>query len=137
MRTTSTSFISGTGLKKCSPMNRSGRFTAVKSSVTEIEEVFEAKIASFFTMPSSDAYIFFFSSDIFNDGLDDDVAIGQVGFVRRPLETRADRVFLLRRDPALLHRTLGKLRQRFLDPGKTFVEILLLRLRARSHRIQP
>jgi len=62
VRTTSTSFISGTGLKKCSPTNRSGRFTEVKSSVTEIEDVFEAKIASFFTMPSIDAYIFFFSS---------------------------------------------------------------------------
>src|SRR5579859_5644026 len=62
VRTTSTSFISGTGLKKCSPINRSGRFTEVKSSVTEIEDVFDAKIASFFTTPSSDAYIFFFSS---------------------------------------------------------------------------
>src|SRR5713226_1864410 len=60
--TTSTSFISGTGLKKCSPINLSGRRTAVKSSVIEIEEVFEAKIASFFTTSSSDAYIFFFSS---------------------------------------------------------------------------
>src|SRR5579864_9548157 len=62
VRTTSTNFISGTGLKKCSPINRSGRLTAVKSSVTEIDEVFEAKIASFFTIPSIDAYIFFFSS---------------------------------------------------------------------------
>src|ERR1700685_843835 len=62
VRTTSTSFISGTGLKKCNPINRSGRFTEVNNSVTEIDEVFEAKIASFFTMTSSDAYIFFFSS---------------------------------------------------------------------------
>ncbi len=43
-------------------MNCSGRLVAVKSSVTEIEDVFEAKIASFFTTPSSEAYIFFFSS---------------------------------------------------------------------------
>ena len=43
-------------------MNLSGRLTAVKSSVTEMEEVFEAKIASFFTTSSSEAYILFFSS---------------------------------------------------------------------------
>ncbi len=60
--TTSTSFMSGTGLKKCKPTNRSGRFTEVSSSVTEIEEVLEAKIASCFVMGSSDANIFFFSS---------------------------------------------------------------------------
>ena len=62
VRTTSTSFISGTGLKKCRPMKRSGRLVEVRSSVIEMEDVFEAKIASFFTMPSSAAYIFFFSS---------------------------------------------------------------------------
>ncbi len=43
-------------------MKRSGRLTEVNNSVTEIDEVFEAKIASFFTIGSSDAYIFFFSS---------------------------------------------------------------------------
>src|SRR6476661_5519003 len=62
VRTTSTSFINGTGLKKCRPTKRSGRLVEVSSSVIEIEDVFEAKIASFFTMPSSAAYIFFFSS---------------------------------------------------------------------------
>ena len=63
---------------------------------------------------------------ILDDGLDDDVAIGKIGFVRSPLQPRADRVFLLRRDAALLDWSLGKLRQRFLDPGKSFVEIFLL-----------
>ena len=62
VRTTSTSFIKGTGLKKCNPMKRSGRLVAESNSVTEIEEVLVAKMASFFTMPSMDAYIFFFSS---------------------------------------------------------------------------
>src|ERR1700722_16805546 len=61
VRTTSTSFISGTGLKKCRPMKRSGRLVEVRSSVIEIEEVLDAKMASFFAMPSSAAYIFFFS----------------------------------------------------------------------------
>ena len=62
VRTTSTSFISGTGLKKCRPMKRSGRLVAVSNSVMEMEEVLMAKMASFFTMASSAAYIFFFSS---------------------------------------------------------------------------
>src|SRR6267378_2271497 len=43
-RTTSTSFIRGTGLKKWSPMKRSGRLVAAASSVIEIEEVLLAKI---------------------------------------------------------------------------------------------
>ena len=62
VRATSTSFISGTGLKKCIPMKRSGRLVEVKSSVTEMEEVLVAKMASFLTRPSIEAYIFFFSS---------------------------------------------------------------------------
>src|SRR5712691_1302870 len=62
VRTTSTNFMRGTGLKKCRPMNRSGRFVEVTSSVIEMDEVLEAKMASFFTIPSSAAYIFFFSS---------------------------------------------------------------------------
>ena len=42
------------------------------------------------------------------------------------VEGVAVNVFLLRRDSALLDRPLGKLRQRFLDPGKSLVEKLLL-----------
>ncbi len=48
VRTTSTSFIRGTGLKKCRPTKRacrSGR-VAVIISVIESEEVFEAKMVS-------------------------------------------------------------------------------------------
>ena len=62
VRTTSTNFISGTGLKKCRPTKRSGRLVAVISSVMESEEVLLAKIASFLTMASSAAYILRFSS---------------------------------------------------------------------------
>ncbi len=43
-RTTSTSFISGTGLKKWRPANRSGRFVRAASSVMHIDEVFETMI---------------------------------------------------------------------------------------------
>jgi hypothetical protein len=46
--TTSTSFISGTGLKKCMPMKRCWRSgeVAVIISVIDSDEVFEAKIVS-------------------------------------------------------------------------------------------
>src|ERR1700733_185209 len=45
VRTTSTNFITGTGLKKCSPTNRSGRFVAVEISVIVSDDVLLAKIA--------------------------------------------------------------------------------------------
>ena len=41
-RMTSTSFISGTGLKKWSPPKRSGRLVLAASSVTHSDEVFDA-----------------------------------------------------------------------------------------------
>ena len=43
-RTTSTSFMSGTGLKKCSPTKRAPRRVLAASSVMESEKVLEAKI---------------------------------------------------------------------------------------------
>ena len=45
-RTTSTSFSTGTGLKKCIPITRSGREVAAASELIGIEEVFEASTAS-------------------------------------------------------------------------------------------
>src|ERR1700730_11971061 len=62
VRITSTSFISGTGLKKCRPTNRSGRLVAVIVSVMEMEEVLLAKIAAGFAIGSSEANILRFSS---------------------------------------------------------------------------
>jgi hypothetical protein len=46
VRTTSTSFITGTGLKKCSPTKRCCRFVAVEISVMVSEEVLLAKIVA-------------------------------------------------------------------------------------------
>ena len=43
-RTTSTSFIRGTGLKKCRPTTRSARLVAAASAVMESDDVLEAKI---------------------------------------------------------------------------------------------
>ena len=45
-RITSTSFSTGTGLKKCMPITRSGRFVAAASEVIGIEDVFDARTAS-------------------------------------------------------------------------------------------
>ncbi len=44
--TSSTSFSTGTGLKKCTPMTCSGRLVAMPSFMIGIDEVFDAKIAS-------------------------------------------------------------------------------------------
>src|SRR5437899_2308978 len=44
VRTTSTSFITGTGLKKCNPTNRCGLFVAVAISVIVNDDVLLAKI---------------------------------------------------------------------------------------------
>ena len=58
-RISSTSGITGTGLKKCMPTNRarrrSGRRAAARGSI-EIDEVFEAKIASGGAIASSAAH---------------------------------------------------------------------------------
>ena len=93
VRTTSTSFISGTGLKKCIPMNRSGRLVAVISSVIEMDEVFEAKIASFFTIAVERGIHFFLRGDIFDDGFNHDVAIREVFSARRAFQLHQRLVF--------------------------------------------
>src|SRR5216117_4309653 len=53
VRTTSTSAMSGTGLKKCSPTNRSARLVAPASSAIVRLEVLEAKIVPWPQSPSS------------------------------------------------------------------------------------
>ena len=45
VRTTSTSFMSGTGLKKCRPRTRAGRPVAAAIAVTLQDDVFDARIA--------------------------------------------------------------------------------------------
>ena len=113
-------------------MNRSGRFTEVKSSVTEIEEVLEAKIASFFTMPSSDAYIFFFSSTFSMMASMTMSQSARSDLFVVALEPPANVGLLLDGDPALLNRTFRELCQRFIDPGEALVQKLLLNLEHRD-----
>jgi hypothetical protein len=61
-RTISTSFISGTGFMKCMPITRSGRPLAAAIFVIEIEDVFDARIASSLQTSPSDLKIWSFSS---------------------------------------------------------------------------
>src|SRR4029077_7072850 len=72
--------------------------------------------------------------DLLDDGLNNNVAIGQVRLVGRAFEPRADRVLLLRGDPALLRRSLRNLCQRFLDPGKALVQKLLFPFEHRDRK---
>ena len=57
VRTTSTSFMTGAGLKKCMPMTRLGRVVATEISVTDSDEVLVARIASGLQTRSSSAKI--------------------------------------------------------------------------------
>ena len=62
VRTTSTSFISGTGLKKCTPSTWPGRFVAAASAVTLHDDVLEARIACGGQIRSSFANVSFLSA---------------------------------------------------------------------------
>ena len=73
-RTTSTSGMSGTGLKKWRPMNRSDRPVAVASSVIERLEVFEAKIVPGGQRPSSSCQSAALEGGVLGDRLDDQLA---------------------------------------------------------------
>src|SRR5262245_39108486 len=61
VRTTSTSFISGTGLKKCRPSTCPGRLVAAAMAVTLHEEVLDARSVWGRQMASSLAKVSFFS----------------------------------------------------------------------------
>jgi hypothetical protein len=77
-RITSTSFITGTGLKKCMPMTLSGRLVSAASFVIEIEEVLEARMTSgrlHHAIEVSENLRLDFES--FRRGLDYEIAIGE------------------------------------------------------------
>ena len=59
---TSTSFITGAGLKKCIPITLSGLLVAEATSVIDKEDVFEASIVLSLQIPSSSANIDFLIS---------------------------------------------------------------------------
>src|SRR5207302_746036 len=71
--TTSTSFMSGTGLKKCRPRTWPGRRVAAASAVTLHDEVLVARIACGGQIVSRRAKVSFLSVGL-GDRLDDQVA---------------------------------------------------------------
>jgi len=62
LRTTSTSFMTGTGLKKCKPSTRSGRWVAAASSTMVSDEVLLAMRAAGAKSTSSSANSAFFTA---------------------------------------------------------------------------
>ena len=77
VRTTSTSCISGTGLKKWSPTNRSARLVAAAIAAMVRLEVFEAKIVCAGQRASSSFHSVVLDVEILGDRLDHDVAVLQ------------------------------------------------------------
>ena len=77
-RTTSTSGMSGTGLKKCRPTKRSGRPVAAAMSPMERLEVLEAKIVAGGQMASSARQSSVLELEILGHRLDDEVAAREV-----------------------------------------------------------
>jgi hypothetical protein len=73
-RTTSTSRMSGTGLKKCMPAMRSRRRHGLAMAAMSSEEVLEARMQSSPTMPSSSQKTLLLERQILEHRLDDDAA---------------------------------------------------------------
>ena len=67
--------------------------------------------------------------DVFDDGLDDDVAVGQFGDAGAAFQPRLRCRFLVGGQATLFDAALDQARQRLLDAGKAFVEKLLLLLK--------
>ena len=106
-RITSTSWSTGTGLKKCMPITRSGRAVAAASAVIGIDDVLEARIARAGSTASAARNSSSFAADVLDDRLDHQVgggeldALGDAGeHVRRgspPFASSFSRLFAHRR----------------------------------------
>ena len=82
VRTTSTSFMTGAGLKKCMPTTLPGPPVRTAISVTDSDEVLVARMVSGRQIPSSSAKTAALSSRLLGHGLDDQVGVGEVGEAR-------------------------------------------------------
>ena len=74
---TSTSFMTGAGLKKCSPTTLPGRPVATAISVIESEEVLLARMVSGLQMPSSVGEDRALQVELLGHRLDDEVGLGE------------------------------------------------------------
>jgi hypothetical protein len=108
VRTTSTSFITGTGLKKWRPTKRSGRPVAMASWVMVSDEVFEAKIALLLDHLVRLRKVALLLVQVLDDRLDHQVAVRQVGEVDGAGEAPERRVAGRGLELALLHRLVER-----------------------------
>ena len=74
-RMTSTSDITGTGLKKCMPITCGGRAVAAARVVIGMEEVFDARMALGGSDLVGDLEDRFLHRDVFDDGLDHELRL--------------------------------------------------------------
>ena len=76
-RITSTSASTGTGLKKCMPITRSGREVAAASSVIGIDDVFDARIACGGERLVGGAEQLLLHLGVLDDRLDEQIGLGE------------------------------------------------------------
>ena len=74
VETTSTSFMTAAGLKKCMPMTSAGREVAAAHSMTGSDEVVVASTAPGLQISSRSANSGLLDREVLDDGLDDQVA---------------------------------------------------------------
>ena len=114
--TTSTSFISAGGLKKCMPTTRSGLGTPAAISATGSEEVLVARIVSGPQASASDGEQLALQLQVLGRRLDHQVAAGEVGEARGGAQAGARRLGV-GLAPAAALGALRQRRARSLHPG--------------------
>ena len=87
-RISSTSCITGTGFMKWKPMNFSGRSVRLASRVIEIDEVFEVRIVVRLQVRQQVLEDRLLDRLAFGRGLDDQVALAQIGQLQRGRDPR-------------------------------------------------
>ena len=127
-RMTSTSCMTGTGFMKCIPMNASGRRVAAARRVIEIEDVFDARIASGLQAASRLPEEVLLDGLVLDDRLDDRVHAGQRLEPRRRRDAPERRGLLVGR--ALAPGDLAL--QVLLDPGPGLFEEALFDVHERD-----
>ena len=107
VRTTSTSFMTGAGLKKCIPMTLFGRPVTTESSVTERLEVLVARIVSGGQILSSCGEDLGLELHALGHGLDDQFGVREVLQRRAEADALEDRVAVGRVELAAADRAVG------------------------------
>ncbi len=108
--TSSTSGSTGTGLKKCRPSTRLGFCVAAAIFMIGMLDVFDASTASGSVITlSSSAKILRLDGFVLDDGLDDQLAVGQVGQVGGERQPRERRIAIVFAQLAFGRRTLQRL----------------------------